>query len=44
MWSADELFALLWFTLAPVSCLCWQYGWDMIMDAVVPVHPQYQED
>jgi len=32
-------FALYWFVMAPAAVLCAIYGWDMLMDDIVPVKP-----
>ena len=32
-----ELLTYLHFTLLPAALLCLQYGWDMFMDAIVPM-------
>lgn len=40
----DNLFALAWMIGAPVAFLCFQYGWDLFLEAVVPVHPDYLKE
>lgn len=30
-------FSFYWFVMFPAACLCLQYGWDLIVDDIVPV-------
>ena len=33
-WNA---FSLYWFAMFPAAMLCAQYGWDMIIEELIPV-------
>lgn len=43
MAAFDDLFAFAWFIGFPVAALCFQYGFDLVCDATVPIHPDYRE-